>query len=66
MKVVKGILKIVLVIIMLLGMTISIFNFLSIENQAIGPKTPGEQDEEGTIVVLPDGRLGCQGAPLNC
>ncbi|MFC2146385.1 hypothetical protein ACFLRT_03385 [Acidobacteriota bacterium] len=65
MTVVKRTLKIVLVIIMLVGMTISVFNLLSVENQAIGIQVPGEQGD-GTTIVLPDGGIDCQGAPLDC
>jgi hypothetical protein len=66
MTVLKRTLKIVLVIIMLLGMTISIFNLLAIENQATRDGGGGEAGIDGTTVVLPDGRIDCQGAPLDC
>jgi hypothetical protein len=62
MTVLRGILKVVLVIVMILGLTISIANFLSIESQAKGP----EGGIDGTVVILPDGRIGCQGEPDNC
>jgi hypothetical protein len=53
-----------MILIMLLGITLSILNFISIENQA--KVKPATVTDEGTIIVMPDGRLACQGAPLNC
>jgi hypothetical protein len=66
MTVMKRILKIVLVIIVFLVLTISISNFLSIENQASIWDPENGWGDNGTTVVLPDGRIGCQGAPLDC
>jgi hypothetical protein len=63
--VIKTLLKILMILIMLFGLALSILNFLSVENQAIGPKVP-EGQVEGTRIVLPDGSIDCQGAPSNC
>lgn len=61
MTVLKRTLKIVLVIIMILGLTLSISNLLSIESQAKEP----EAGIDGTTIVLPD-RIDCQGPALDC
>ncbi|MGD2090838.1 MAG: hypothetical protein PVH61_31990 [Candidatus Aminicenantes bacterium] len=61
---IKKTIKVIMILIMLLGITLSILNFISIENQA--KVKPATVTDEGTIIVMPDGRLACQGAPLNC
>jgi hypothetical protein len=60
----KKILKIIMIAIMLLGITLSIINFISVENQARIPEAGSSM--EGTIIVNPDGTIDCQGAPSNC
>jgi len=51
----KKIFKLIMIVLMLLGITLSVLNFISIDNMA--NKSP----VEGT--VTPD---GCPGAGLNC
>jgi hypothetical protein len=61
-------LKFLMIVIMLVGITFSIINFISIESQAGGLDNglPGGGGNDGTTVELPDGTTACQGAPLDC
>lgn len=61
---IKIVLKIIMIAIMLLGITLSIINFISVENQAMIHESGS--GSEGTIIVNPDGTIDCQGPPLNC
>lgn len=61
---INRVLKIVMILIMLLGITLSIINFISIESHAGIPDAG--VGLSGTIVILPDGSIDCQGAPSNC
>jgi hypothetical protein len=60
--VMRRVLKIIMIVIMLLGIATSIFNFISIESHA----SAGGSGNDGTIVEDPDGGEDCLGAPLDC
>jgi len=52
----KRFLKLLLIVLMLLGITLSIINFISVDNMATKPP-----ETEGTVQSD-----GCYGAELNC
>ena len=71
MTIMKRTLKVIMIIIMLAGITMSIFNLLTTDIQAggggIGTGFSGSVNNPiGTTVELPGGGEDCQGAPLDC
>jgi len=53
----KKFIKVVLIIVMLVGIAISLFNFMSVEIKAVG---------KGTWALEPDGRWICKGDGPGC
>jgi len=62
---IKRVLKIILTLIMLIGITLSVANFISTENQALNLNPEGD-NPNGTLIIHSDGSTDCQGPPLNC
>ena len=51
----KKVLKIIIIILMILGITLSVLNFISVDNIALRPNAEGSIDGSD-----------CAGEPLNC
>lgn len=56
----KKMIKLVIVVIIILGLTYSFLNFVSIDSHAF------QRGTEGTKVYHSDGSYDCQGEPYDC
>jgi hypothetical protein len=58
----RRVLKLTMIILMIVGITLSVLNFISVDNIAVKDPIPGN----GIGTQGPNGPLDCTGPPLNC